>query len=229
MRATITVTLAAAILATLLGTTAEAQSQAEGIRVRGHWTLSVRNADGTVASRTAFDNALTEAGAATLADLLMGQRLVRQWALILWGKERHDPMFETYSAAVIGSVAPEFAPFQVFHTLTQNLAVRPYPPAPLAPGDCPSYCLELKGTATAVAEGVIESVYTHVASCDDVSSPGCPGTFGAAFSTTEVPDSTPPTYPDGSAMSNGLHIKAGQTVEVTVLISFSAAPHQPPS
>jgi hypothetical protein len=206
--------------------TSAAAQAGEGIRVRGHWTLTVRNADGSVASRAAFDNALTQVGEDNLVDLISGQRVARYWVLQLTGSPRYGTIFRGYSSAVIGTAAPPFlSDRQVFRTLTQKKAIRPL--GPVAPGDCASYCLELRGTATAEAEGVLRDVFSYVAMCDSAS-PECTGQFGNPFAHTAIPDSTPITYPDGSAMPDGLHIEAGQTVEVTVLISFGAAPHQPP-
>jgi hypothetical protein len=43
----------------------------EGIKVHGHWTIDVRNADGTLASHNEFENALIPiVGQQTLSDLL---------------------------------------------------------------------------------------------------------------------------------------------------------------
>ena len=60
-----------------------AAQRPEGITVRGHWVIDVKNTDGTLASRTEFDNALVEAGQNTLAGLLMGGPPVSGWAVQL--------------------------------------------------------------------------------------------------------------------------------------------------
>lgn len=46
----------------------------EGIQVHGHWTIEVRDPDGTVASRREFENALTQEGAEALISLLTDLR-----------------------------------------------------------------------------------------------------------------------------------------------------------
>jgi hypothetical protein len=42
----------------------------DGIKVHGHWTIDVKNPDGSLASRHEFENALDGTGAATLSRLL---------------------------------------------------------------------------------------------------------------------------------------------------------------
>jgi hypothetical protein len=44
----------------------------EGIKVKGHWTIEVRNADGSLAKRVEIDNALVPKGSELLARLLVG-------------------------------------------------------------------------------------------------------------------------------------------------------------
>ena len=57
----------------------------EGIKVHGRWTIAVLNADGTVASRHEFDNALTN-GRTVLAQLLSRFRShVGDWTIKLEG------------------------------------------------------------------------------------------------------------------------------------------------
>jgi hypothetical protein len=48
------------------------QGAHEGIKVHGHWTIEVRNPDGSVASHQEFDNALDPQGGQTLTGLLGG-------------------------------------------------------------------------------------------------------------------------------------------------------------
>lgn len=63
---------------------ASAFAQSEGIKVRGRWTVEVRNADGTLASRTEFANALVANGRNTLVGLLRGgARPIESWEVRL--------------------------------------------------------------------------------------------------------------------------------------------------
>ena len=47
--------------------------QTEAIKVHGHWTIEVRNPDGTVASRREFENAIADTGADLLTGLISGE------------------------------------------------------------------------------------------------------------------------------------------------------------
>src|SRR5438309_7311126 len=53
----------------------------EGIRVHGNWTIEVRNADGTLASRTDFENALV--GGPVLSMVLARLTSVGYWSILL--------------------------------------------------------------------------------------------------------------------------------------------------
>ena len=50
----------------------EGDGSNEGIQVHGHWTIEVTNPDGSLATRTEFENALTQPGAQSLAAVLTG-------------------------------------------------------------------------------------------------------------------------------------------------------------
>lgn len=68
--------LAATAMVLLLGAAPRALAQekekatGDGIKVHGHWTIDVKNADGSLASHHEFENALTSDGAASLSRLL---------------------------------------------------------------------------------------------------------------------------------------------------------------
>jgi hypothetical protein len=58
----------------------------EGIKVHGHWTIEVRNPDGKVATQREFENSIFAGsnGGATLLSLLLGrQTLVGLWEIVL--------------------------------------------------------------------------------------------------------------------------------------------------
>ena len=60
---------------------AQAVAQQQGIKVHGAWVIEVRNADGTLASRNEFKNALEEGGEQMLADLLGRSKTVELWMI----------------------------------------------------------------------------------------------------------------------------------------------------
>lgn len=63
-------------------TTEQKGGPQEGIKVHGHWTITVRNPDGTIASTREFENALlqgTAGGAELLTALLTGSHTPGGW------------------------------------------------------------------------------------------------------------------------------------------------------
>jgi hypothetical protein len=55
----------------------------EGVKVHGHWTITVRNPDGTLSSQHEFENALINQGAIGLAQLLAHQANAPGWVVTL--------------------------------------------------------------------------------------------------------------------------------------------------
>jgi hypothetical protein len=71
---------AVAILA--LAVSAFAQSgQSEGVKVKGHWTIEVRNPDGSLANRVEIQNALTPDGSRMLARVLAEHYALTRYSL----------------------------------------------------------------------------------------------------------------------------------------------------
>jgi hypothetical protein len=75
----------ATIVLALTPRTADAQSggPSEGIQVHGMWTIIVRNADGSIASRQEFENALNDTTA--LLTLLSTNETVAFWDVLIKG------------------------------------------------------------------------------------------------------------------------------------------------
>jgi hypothetical protein len=53
----------------------------EGIKVHGHWTIEVREPDGTLVSRREFENSLQGAGPTILAELLAKVGTISYWKI----------------------------------------------------------------------------------------------------------------------------------------------------
>jgi hypothetical protein len=87
---------------------------------------------------------------------------------------------------------------------------------------------QLSGTAKALHQGVITHVATRATLCNgNVVADSCFDGSALIFTSTRVPDSTPPEAPEGFSIPDGLMIQAGQLVQVQVTISFTSAPHPP--
>jgi hypothetical protein len=176
-----------------------ANGQREGIKVHGHWTIEVRNPDGSLASRTEFENSLMGGGQETLVRLLARQAALQTetWFIDLEGTPQpcSDAQQQPIKCTIreLSGSPPPFGAIQVEYI--------PYNPSPqpgsasLGPGD-----LKLTGGAIAARASTINLVRTLVSS-----------TLGLlTFSEATVPITNPPTN----------QVVKDQVIQVTVLISF---------
>lgn len=62
----------------------------EAIKVHGHWTIDVRNPDGTLVTHREFENALTSEGSTTLGRLLVRQQTSGGWLVRLENRNGDD-------------------------------------------------------------------------------------------------------------------------------------------
>jgi hypothetical protein len=172
----------------------------EGIKVHGHWTIEVRNPDGTLVTHREFDNSLVTPQFA-LYTFLSRQSPVGLWTVLLGGGPAGN-ICSNPSLAGCYIVEPELASLPEFAG---------YPGAfgTLAISGSGNK-LVLSGTATANLTGSVGFVFTDVNSCPPTPPPNsysCGSGVGYAFTSTQVSPEIP--------------VSAGQTVAVTVNISFS--------
>ncbi len=177
----------------------------EGIEVQGHWTIEVKNPDGTLVEHREFDNAFnTTSGREFLVKLLSRQRAVGGWYIRLHGSPttQHAFMDET-SRRTFGTIAESTSTStlpQLFKTLTVSIPTS---------GDYAGR-LVLSGTATAQANGNIGTVQTEI----------------MGLVATEAPSSS---YSSTGGMhvftatnlSSPVTLTTGQQVVVTVAIDFN--------
>ena len=60
------------------------ETASDGINVHGHWTVTVTNPDGTVDAVHEFDNALSQWGANTIRDLILGEVSIIGYGITLF-------------------------------------------------------------------------------------------------------------------------------------------------
>lgn len=89
----------------------------DGIKVHGHWTIDIKNPDGSVASHNEFENALVGTGAATLARMLTHSTT----QLLGWGIVMFPPQPAPITWAIIESAVTNFVPSQA--SISPNLTV----------------------------------------------------------------------------------------------------------
>ncbi len=171
---------------------------AEGIAVHGHWTIEVRNPDGTLGERREFENELSDSGGEALASILTRQYSVGSWFILLNNTAGLTPWRAIGSGRGPGTIyeVGGLAPFTYrnFDTLTVNMTTSG---------------LVLRGTATAQDDGGINTVATSFYRLSSTSPPSVTSTGASSVELTTTTLSSPVT------------LTAGQTVTVSVVISFS--------
>jgi hypothetical protein len=173
-------------------------SPAEGISVHGHWTIEVKNPDGTLAERREFDNALATDGSATLSMILARQKSITGWSIGLGGTL--SPFLNDSGAQQQGSIVDSTwstPDRSYFRTLTVNVPTS---------GENMNR-LVLSGTATAHQDGTITDVRTKLW----IQPIGGPAGSYLGLG----PDFT------HYRLTSAVNLTAGQTVTVTVVMRFS--------
>lgn len=205
----------------------------EGIKVHGHWTIEVRNSDGTVVTHREFENSIQAGGTAALASLLGGNQLLGPWQVDLIGSPQPCvwPVRNTPSGfssgpepcvIVPGNTVVDGVPVQ-FPGKTQVDALAFTLTVTASSGQ-----LVLNGSATAATTTSITSVATVLSPCrsngvlttDFTTNP--PGPTTMTCPALFFPISAPFTSADLTVSpAQPVPVSAGQTIAVTVVISFS--------
>jgi hypothetical protein len=194
------VLIAVCLAAAVAGTAAEpGGGQSEGIKVHGDWTIEVRNADGSLASRHQFRNALVVAdlgGSSLLAGLLANYYSDPIWTVSLYGPNTTGPCRNADSPdpwpCHITEARSPFSGTEYSKDLTLSLPLQGSQHRPLG-------TLELSGSTTAARAGTI----VLVNSSWYVQARNTFGTFTM------------------KALPQAIEVNAGQTIQVKVVFSFS--------
>ena len=181
--------------------------QNEGIKVHGHWTIDVRNPDGTLVTHSEFENALTAQGKDALAQYLARVSTVGLWQILLtstgtnpWGSAAGGIVEQNDPNAASGNPPNPSKVLTVSYNGTNST-------------------ISLSGNITAPQAGGINMVETRNFYCSPtVGASGCTQGFVNIFSMTATAISSPA---NGSCPVNTVCVVAGQIVQVTVVISFS--------
>jgi hypothetical protein len=172
---------------------------AEGIVVHGHWTLEVRNPDGSLTEQREFDNDLMTDGSVTLAQVLARQKTITGWDIGLMGTI--SPFLNDSGGQAQGMIVDSTFPGtgrQYFKNLTIEV--------PTSGENLRK--LVLSGTATAHQDGGIMEVRTHL-----WVQPATATSTGSYLGVENVF-----TY---FRLPTIVNLTASQTVTATVVISFS--------
>jgi hypothetical protein len=158
-----------------------------GVKVHGHWTIVVRNPDGTVTDRRDFENSLALSGAYLLQNILGGTMTPGAWAISLGaqGAGKTGPC-GGQNFVIVNPVSPVsngncfiLEPTGIYggppcagcfttNLTRQQVAFRIEPTTffPEVPGqEITSSGFELTGTATTSTPGTIDTVATSLMVC----------------------------------------------------------------
>ena len=166
------------------------------IKVHGHWAIVIRNPDGSIASHREFENSLVGGGEA-LAGVLSHTQTIGPWAVIL------NTACQSGGTPTACSIqepnAPALTGMETFSNLTARLG-----------GTAPHQAIAvLTGSAKSTLGGTISDVDTIVTLCAPTVLASACGAFGSHSQQFTSQTISP------------LVVQAGQTIDVTVQLSFS--------
>lgn len=199
---------AAAVAALFFGGAAAAHAQGqkpaggqqEGINVRGEWTIVIRNEDGSVASRHEFRNAFVPSlGGPLLANLLKQTSVVAEWTISMQGFACLNASGQPGNCILVQNPAWQAQGPQYFPTLSTDV--------PTSGPNAGKFVLT--GSAKAARTAAVTTVATFGHECP-AGSTTCNG-LGAPQR----------TFTSHFFDSGAIPVVAGQTIDVTVVISFS--------
>jgi hypothetical protein len=170
----------------------------EGINVHGEWTILVKNPDGTVASMTAFHNELNvqQSADSLLATLMHGDVVFGHWFIMFATGTLCNP---NNSPCTIGDL-----------TSGESAANSTNLTATLPTSGPNAGKLVLNGSVKVSTAGQIGSVETRVIACSLPLPPG--GCFASGNNVRPFTN---------RFLSSVIPVVANQTVDITVVISFS--------
>jgi hypothetical protein len=172
----------------------------EGIKVHGHWTIDVRNPDGTLASHRDFENSLQSTGAGVLVGSLSRGSVTGLWHVFLDVSVAPGPCNSTQLCVIDEPTEIDSAPD------SKNLTLS----APTSGPNAGS--IVLAGSVTVAGGGTFIAVGTLVDVCAVGAATGCNSSDMLNFG---------PTTFTNKVLMTPIAVVPGQLVQVTVVLSFS--------
>lgn len=199
-------TLAALAALAGIANSAYAGGADEGIVVHGHWTIEVRDSDGSVAERYEFENALTSQGSEMFTKLLGRVETPGDWEIRSASVASQEVCeHPAGTPTTICTIAEPTNP-STFNSYFKNLTVTVAPSAP--------FKLTLSGNIIAQRTGELSTVGVQLNACSSATAPdACPGTIQASLVDSQFVTST--------TLGTPVPVVIGQQVLVSVEISFS--------
>jgi hypothetical protein len=173
--------------------TKETPSQpSEGLHVHGHWMVTVRNVDGTVASRHEFENSVTDLGKGIVLGFLSGSPYPMQGYVPSWELKISENLCGHHTPPVRKNAEDCLIPVQAKIVIGGKV--------------------EMKGTVTIEYPGQIKSVATQITNTVTPNQ-GSPIVFSSR-------DLTQPDSASGQT-AGPINVQTGQNVDFVVDISIS--------
>jgi hypothetical protein len=172
--------------------------QHESIKVHGHWTIEVRSPVGELVTHREFENALDSFGGRLLAQYLARTVTVGQWNVALIAAPT------TFYIDEPGPAASAPNPGTVIGVLTVSVS--------------PNGTLVLSGSGTAPISTTITSVFSQPSACAPAIAPSMCNVASGNESGASL--GTLP-YLTSATLASPVSVIAGQTIAVTVNITFS--------
>ena len=172
----------------------------EGVKVHGHWTIDVRNPDGTLASHRDFENSLVSTGAALLVGSLSRASATGLWHVFLDVSVAPGPCNSTQLCVIDEPTEIDSAPD------SKNLTLG----APTSGPNAGS--IVLAGSVTVAGGGTFIAVGTLVDVCAVGAATGC--------NSSDMLSIAPTTFTN-KVLTTPIAVVPGQLVQVTVVLSFS--------
>ena len=182
-----------------IGPAGSNNGSSEGIQVHGHWTIDIREPDGSLVSRHEFDNALLSDADLFLAHLLSGDQVPAFWSIQVGNSDTAKGPCRTVFANI-----PCFVEEPDLVTTV-----------PTSGTNANSFVL--RGSLEAAEDGEVGFVSTLLEHCDTFTAPA------DCLSGTQSPGGTAFTSFTSTDLigSDAIPVLKGQAINVTVVISFS--------
>jgi len=179
------------------------KGQLDTIKVHGHWTIVIKNPDGSVASRDEFENSLFKGdGDVLLAGILGRTMSTGNWIISLdagYGGTRPCTKNGTATLCQIGEPnGSQLSGAELFANLSVQVTGATHNQ------------VTLSGSATSTNGGQVADVSTYIGACQGTVAPSSCGMNGSGIHRLTTHGLTPP-----------ITVQAGQSINVTVVVSFS--------
>ena len=184
------------MLCCLFAVSGSAQPKGD-IKIHGHWKIEVRGADGSLVSRTEFENALAAgSGTKILSQLLARKATQGYWEVDLYGGP-NDVICTPYTSAHVCVITE---PGTSFFADSRNLTLTP---------DQGPATFTVSGSVAAQHDANILWVATALHICPITSAPATP----CSEPTSQIFTT--------ASLSPAVSVVAGQTIQVTITFGYS--------